>query len=444
MKLSLHREILGISLFFLFAFIALFLFLLLKSEGLIYFMIFLLSIGLIAILRFSQEIKININDLRFLLDSAKKNNKFADNFKFSRNELGEISEEFANIYKDLIQTKEQLSIEKQKFAHHLQSATEGVAIFSEDFNCITSNQKFIELSNSVLEKIISTPNDFYDSSQKDIVIYALNNNVSSWNIERNNKIIQVNLLKFADNSFELILNDITQGEGVKRFKKEITDNLSHELKTPLCSIQGYLESIITRPNIAEEQRNHFLNKAFEQSKRMTKLLNDISKVTRIDQAKDYFDIEKIDVREIVEKCIDSSNQQIAEKNITIELNIAPNLIIKTNEELLYSIFSNLISNSINYAGENFTVGISCEIVEKNYVSFVFYDTGKGIEEKHLNRIFERFYRIDKGRTQKMGGTGLGLAIVNNAVKFHSGNITARIHKSGGLEFAFGWQAQAVA
>jgi two-component system OmpR family sensor kinase/two-component system phosphate regulon sensor histidine kinase PhoR len=421
------------------ALIALFAFLLFQDETFIYLAIFLLSIGLIIVWRFSKEIKININDLQLLIDSTRKNNKLTNNFQFPQNELDEISEDLVNLCTDLIQTKEQLNTEKQKFAYHLQSANEGVAMFSEDFNCIISNLKFIELSNSVLKKVISTPNDFFHSSQKNIVVDALNSNVKSWIIEGNNKIVQANLLKFKDNSFELILNDITKGEVVNRFKKEITDNLSHELKTPLCSIQGYLESIITRPNISEEQKNNFLNKAFEQSQRMTNLVNAISKVTRISQAKDYFEFEKINVLEIIEKCIDASNQQIAEKNIKIELNIAQNLIIKANEELFYSIFSNLISNSINYAGEDFTVGISCKIVGKNYISFVYYDTGKGVEEKHLNRIFERFYRIDKGRTQKMGGTGLGLAIVNNAVKFHSGNITARIHKSGGLEFVFGWK-----
>ncbi len=413
---------------------------LLKTDNsFIYFIIILSIIGLITIWRFSRRIKLNINNLQLFISNVKKSENLDNKLVFPQNELGEISAELIALCKDLIQTKEQLNLEKQKFNYHLQAETEGVAIFSEDLNCIMSNLKFVELANYVLDKVITNPNEIFISNQKDMIVNAFNNNLSSWIIESNNKIIQTKLLKFKDNSFELILNDITKREKIKRFKREITDNLSHELKTPLCSIQGYLESIINRPNISEEQKKNFVNKAFEQSQRMTNLLNDISKITRIDQAKDYFEIEKINVFDMLEKCIDVSKQQITEKNIKIQLDIDENLEIKANEELFLSIFSNLISNSLAYAGEDFIIGISCQIVENNYINFIYYDTGKGVEEKHLNRLFERFYRVDKGRTQKIGGTGLGLAIVNNAVKFHKGNIAARTHESGGLEFVFGWK-----
>lgn len=405
----------------------------------IYFVVALMAIGLFVIWHFSRKIKLNIKNLQLFVNSVRTTNKFDAKLNFPRNDLGEISEELVVLCQDLIKTKEQLNLEKQKFSNHLYSETEGVAIFSEDFNCIMSNRKFIEISNFVLDKVIVDPNEIFETNQKDIIIDALQGSNHEWIIEAHSKFVQVNLLKFDDNSFELILNDVTKKEKIKRFKKEITDNLSHELKTPLCSMQGYLETIINHKNLSPEKRDYFINKAFEQSQRMTKLLNDISKITRIDQAEDYFEIEKIKICEVIEKCVENVTQIMTEKNVNVQINVDKELIVNTNEELLISIFSNLISNSLAYAGENFDIGISA-VANKDYVSFVYYDTGKGVEEKHLNRIFERFYRIDKGRTQKMGGTGLGLAIVNNAIKFHKGgSIVARIHSGGGLEFVFGWK-----
>ena len=409
------------------------------DKSFVYFIILLSIIGIFMISKFISKIKINIELLQKFLSNVKHIGKFDGQLDFPNNKLGKVSQEMIELCQNLIKTKEILSIEKQKFNNHLQVTTDGIAIFSEDFKCIMFNLRFIEFANSVLEQIIFEPEAFLESSQRNKVLEGLNNtNDFTWMIERNNKIIQVKLLKFEDKSFELLLNDITQSEKESRFKKQLIDNLSHELKTPLCSIQGYLESVISRPHAPQEQLNNFINRAFEQSHRMAKLLNSVAKINKIEQAKEFFEIEKITVKKIIDKIIDDNTHAFQEKNVNTKINISKELVIKANEELFFSIFSNLVANSLSYAGKNFTIGISCEIISNNYINFIFFDTGKGIEEKHFNRLFERFYRIDRGRSQKIGGTGLGLAIVKNAIQFHGGNIVARTHQGGGLEFVFGW------
>lgn len=116
--------------------------------------------------------------------------------------------------------------------------------------------------------------------------------------------------------------------------------------------------------------------------------------------------------------------------------IKKELIINGSYSLLYSIFRNLIDNSISYAGQNTDIYIDNYTEDENYYYFSYYDTGTGVDEKHLNRLFERFYRVSEGRTRDTGGSGLGLSIVKNAILFHKGDIQVKNHTGGGLEFLF--------
>ena len=132
---------------------------------------------------------------------------------------------------------------------------------------------------------------------------------------------------------------------------------------------------------------------------------------------------------------------LEEKHITVINRLPDELSINGNSSLLYSIFRNLMDNAIAYAGTGVTVKINCFREDEKFYYFSFSDTGTGVPEEHLNRIFERFYCVDKGRSRKLGGTGLGLAIVKNAVLFHGGTIFAKNNPSGGLEFVFTLQKQ---
>lgn len=141
-------------------------------------------------------------------------------------------------------------------------------------------------------------------------------------------------------------------------------------------------------------------------------------------------------RNRVGNIINEVSLELEEKHISIVDSLKKGIQIKGNYSLLYSIFRNLMDNAIAYAGTNIQININCFREDENYYYFSFADTGIGVSPEHLNRLFERFYRVDKGRSRKLGGTGLGLAIVKNAVIIHGGNISAKNNQGGGLEFVF--------
>jgi len=225
-------------------------------------------------------------------------------------------------------------------------------------------------------------------------------------------------------------------EDDSRRKRQLTQNIAHELKTPVSSIQGYLETILSNPELTDEKKMYFLERCYSQSSRLTDLLRDISVLNRLDEASDLFDLSDITIHQLVSDIKTECEQEMKKRNITAAIQIPTDTVIHGNQSLLYSIFRNLFDNAIAYAGDHIKIDISCDHEDADYYHFIFSDNGIGIDEKYLQRIFERFYRIDKGRSRKLGGTGLGLAIVKNGVIFHKGQITAESQPGEGVIFRF--------
>ncbi len=235
-----------------------------------------------------------------------------------------------------------------------------------------------------------------------------------------------------------------------RMKRQLTQNAAHELKTPAASIHGYLESILDNPEMPQDKRQHFLERCYAQSERMNKLLMDMSVLTKLDEAPsrpprgEETKAAEIHVETIINNVIADTSLQLTEKQISVKLNLPTNVTISSPlmgeaEGALYSIFRNLIDNTIAYATGATWIKIDCKEMEnegKHSYSFTFSDNGQGVAPEHLPHLFERFYRVDKGRSRKLGGTGLGLAIVKNAVAAHGGTVTAEMTHGGGLTIRF--------
>ena len=255
-------------------------------------------------------------------------------------------------------------------------------------------------------------------------------------INKNGRTFIVECIIFQDASFEISINDVTQEEEQVRLKRQLTQNIAHELKTPVSRIQGYLETIVNNENISRDKINTFLERCYAQSNRLSRLLRDISVLTRMDEAANMIDMEKVDISMLVSNIVNEVSLELEQKQITVVNSLKPKIQLRGNYSLLYSIFRNLMDNAIAYAGTNIHINISCFREDENYYYFSFADTGIGVSPEHLNRLFERFYRVDKGRSRKLGGTGLGLAIVKNAVLIHGGTISAKNNQGGGLEFVF--------
>ena len=241
------------------------------------------------------------------------------------------------------------------------------------------------------------------------------------------------LLGYAKQMDKRISREQAEKEG--RMRRELTQNIAHELKTPVASILGYTETILNTPGIDEGTRHQFIVRTHLQAQRLTALLQDISILNRMDYAANVLTMERVDVSQLFADIVQETALAFENRKMTISNSLSQGIIVRGNPSLLYSVFRNLVDNALNYAGQGTVVKVYA-VEETDYWHFVFTDNGVGIPPEHLPRIFERFYRIDKGRSRSLGGTGLGLAIVKNAVMLHGGTIIAKPTEGGGLTFEF--------
>ncbi|MCL1617306.1 ATP-binding protein [Bacteroides sp. ET71] len=395
--------------------------------------------------RFTARLGKAINQLREFAKRADKNEPIDMDSEFPHNELGEISEHIVKIYKRLRETKEALYIEREKLITHLQTSREGLGVFTKDKKEILVNNLFTQYSNLISDSNLEETEDIFTINEfKSITDFidkmpkrpSNEEKRMSININKNGRVFIVECIIFQDLCFEISINDVSQEEEQIRLKRQLTQNIAHELKTPVSSIQGYLETIVSNENLPHEKMMLFLERCYAQSNRLTRLLRDISVLTRMDEAANMIDMEKVDISVLVANIVNEVSLELEEKHITVVNSLRPKIQLRGNYSLLYSIFRNLMDNAIAYAGTYIRINISCFREDENYYYFSFADTGVGVAPEHLNRLFERFYRIDKGRSRKLGGTGLGLAIVKNAVLIHGGTISAKNNQGGGLEFVF--------
>ena len=230
---------------------------------------------------------------------------------------------------------------------------------------------------------------------------------------------------------------IRQDQELKQtlMRRQLTQNISHELKTPVAGILGYTETMLSNPDLPVETQHRFIERTHMQAQRLTSLLNDLSVLNRVDYAPHVIAMHRVNVSLLVADVVQDVETALKKKKMTLNNYLPEDIVIQGNESLIYSIFSNLIDNSINYAGEGTTIEILASESEQEWC-FTFLDNGAGVEEEHLAHLFERFYRVDNGRSRTMGGTGLGLAIVKNAVLQHNGTISLKKENGGGLRFNF--------
>lgn len=412
---------------------------------------FTLIVTLLLILifyKFTKKLGTSISQLREFAMRADRNEpiEMEMQYAFPHNELGEISQHIVQIYGRLHETKEALYIEREKLITHLQTSREGLGVFTKDKKEILVNNLFTQYSNLISDSNLETTEEVFGISElkeiTDFINKAQKRPVGkeekrmTLNLNKNGKTFIVECIIFQDRSFEISINDVTLEEEQVRLKRQLTQNIAHELKTPVSSIQGYLETIVSNDNIPREKVNVFLERCYAQSNRLSRLLRDISVLTRMDEAANMIDMEKVDISVLVTNITNEVSLELEEKQITVVNSLKKEIQLRGNYSLIYSIFRNLMDNAIAYAGPHIQIHINCFREDENYYYFSFADTGIGVSQEHLNRLFERFYRVDKGRSRKMGGTGLGLAIVKNAVIIHGGNISAKNNQGGGLEFVF--------
>lgn len=220
-----------------------------------------------------------------------------------------------------------------------------------------------------------------------------------------------------------------------RLKRQLTNNINHELKTPVASIQVCLETLLSGTSLSAEKQHDLLERSYANCQRLRHLLSDVSLITRLDEGTLQIQKEVVLLNDIIADIVEDMQMRAEGERMTIDVDLPEGLEVEGNLSLLSSVFRNLVDNAVAYS--NGTT-ISIRLLEATVTEYklCFEDDGQGVGEEHLPLLFERFYRIDKGRSRKAGGTGLGLSIVKHAILFHGGHIVATNKPTGGLCFTF--------
>ena len=421
----------------------------LKAEKLfIFFIVFIFFTIWLALNFVTGKFGKSVTKLKDFAIQVNQDKKHDLDFRFPKDELGVISNQIVQIYKNLRDAKDSIALEKEKLFNHLYVLYEGVAFFSPEKKKILSNSHFIQYMNIISSQLSISAENFFNLEEFNQIVDFIEKNTTDnlYNtqelprfentISKSGKHFKVQCIIFYDKSFEVIITDITKLEKNRLIKQQMTSNIAHELKTPVTSVTGYLETILDNPDIEPEKQNYFIQKANAHANRLTDLINDIVILNKIEEASEHFAFENINLSEIIDEIKDEYQSALKKKKMSLDIHTENEAQLRGNRPLFLSVFRNLIENSINYAGENTKICINLYHEDNKFYYFSFSDNGVGIPDKHLSRIFERFYRIDSGRSRKLGGTGLGLAIVKNAVVLHKGEISVRDKKDGGIEFLF--------
>lgn len=413
----------------------------LKADNMFIYTVIIMFIVVLILLNYvAGRFGTSISQLKNLAIRIKENKSLPDKVDFPDDELGEIGNQLVAILKQKERSKHEIEVEREKLIQHFQYSQEGICIFDRDIKKVYANTHFFQYFNFITdepafnletiikEEIFAPVIEFISKRKKE-------ENYHTFSINKNGKTFLIQTIVFEDNSFEITIKDITKTEKTRLLKQEMTNNIAHELRTPVTSLRGYLETLNTQ-NLPCDKQVQFLNRAYMQSIRLSNLIEDVSLISKIEEAPTQFELEKVNLSQLVDDVRIDLTDKLAANDIKLKLSIKEDLTIKGNYTLLYSIFRNLIDNSINYAGQHVEIDISNYMEDKDFVYFTYYDTGVGVDEKYLPRLFERFYRVNEGRTRDTGGSGLGLSIVKNAIHFHKGEVQVKNRVSGGLEFFF--------
>ncbi|MHB9029420.1 MAG: two-component system histidine kinase PnpS, partial [Candidatus Latescibacterota bacterium] len=233
----------------------------------------------------------------------------------------------------------------------------------------------------------------------------------------------------------IVLNDITRMKKLESMRKDFVANVSHELKTPITSIKGFVETLRYGSMRNQTAANRFLDIILKQTNRLNAIIEDLLSLSRLEQGveNESLRLETIPAKDIVNNVLQVCDMKAREKNISIDTSCSEDIILRVNPDLIEQAVVNLIDNAIKYSPPDSSISF-CIRRSINGISIIVEDHGIGIPEKHLPRIFERFYRIDKSRSREMGGTGLGLSIVKHIVQVHNGEITVESTQGKGSTF----------
>jgi len=358
----------------------------------------------------------------------------------SDDEIGKLTSTFNNMAKNLEDTLAQISSEKNKIETILNYMTDGVIAFNIDGKVIHTNPASRQMLGE--EEFDRTFNEYAEKYGLNMtledIIYLESPSSKEVKINVNDRTVRVYFAVFTDESKKpggiiAVIQDITEQQKLENMRKEFVANVSHELRTPLTSIKSYAETLLDGALEDKETSERFLKVINSEADRMTRLVKDLLQLTRLDNQQMKWNMEELDFVDLVKGSVEKMQIEANNKRHKLECftigDIPP---VSGDYDRLEQVVLNILSNAIKYTpdGGNITVYIG-RMYNEVYAKVA--DTGIGIPQEDISRIFERFYRVDKARSREMGGTGLGLAIAKEIVEAHSGSIFIKSELGKGTE-----------
>jgi len=249
------------------------------------------------------------------------------------------------------------------------------------------------------------------------------------------RVFEVNAAPLPAGGALVVLHDVTSIEAAQKSRREFVANVSHELRTPLTSIQGYVETLIEDPNPSPETTLEFLGVILKNASRMNRLTEDLLALASVESPDYKLSLQPVRANVLLQDAIDSIGGIVVDSGVKLQSAGAPDALVMADPDAMHQVFGNLMENALKYAQSGKRIRVDARLLASE-VEFTVQDFGPGIASEHLERIFERFYRVDKARSRESGGTGLGLAIVKHIVLAHGGRIWAESELGNGASFHF--------
>ena len=364
----------------------------------------------------------------------------------SNDEIGDLASAFNYMSEQIKARIEEVTESKSRLEAVFLSMFEGVMVVDTDGFILLINEalkKFLKIEGDVLGK---KPIEAIRNLEiQEIVDNSLRSDdglisqeISTLLPEQKVLLVHATPIKKNKNTegAVLVFHDVTNLRKLEQIRQDFVANVSHELRTPISSIKGYAETLIDGALKDKENAKDFLKIILSDSNRLANLIDDLLNLSKIESGKLLMETKSHKLRPIVEKVVSSLKGQIENKSITLKIDISkdtPNILV--DETRIKQVLLNLIDNAIKYNSPNGKITISAQEVN-NFIKVDITDTGIGIPNKDLQRLFERFYRVDKARSRELGGTGLGLSIVKHIVQAHNGDVSVQSVEGQGSTFSF--------
>ena len=416
-------------------------------NALILGLIIIFSITLIIIIRFAQGITLPIEKITRIVEEITSFNFSSRAIEHDQDEIGKLGQAINTMSQSLDQQLQRIFDDENRFKTVLDNMITGIIMLDADYR--------ISLLNKQAEKMIDYDKKYLLGQSYTVVKHPLELPIlidqclqTKTGIREEltiyypyERIVELNIvpLKMLNNEIcgmMIMIHDISIIRKLEMMRREFVANVSHEIKTPLTALKGFAETLLAGAIDERETARSFLQIIYNEANRLNRLITDILQLSKMESGQYKLQFSAIELKPFFEKVELMMVTQAKQKSILLRLNVPDGLFIEADEDLLMQIMINLVTNAINYTPHGGRVVIRAQYADSNLdrILFEVSDTGIGIPKQDQERIFERFYRVDKARSRESGGTGLGLSIVKHLVELHQGIITVESQTDTGSTF----------